>query len=59
MKKEIKILLIVLAVLTGGIFIYHIIHHQLYCQYRTVKGKSHCKDCGHRPICQKYHHRNV
>ena len=38
-----------------GLTVYHVIHHELFCKYRLVPGKRHCKDCGHRKACQKYH----
>ncbi len=54
-----KWLLLIIGLAVGGLFIFHIVHHLLYCRYRTVPGKSHCAECGHREICQKTHHRNV
>ncbi len=40
-----------------GILVFHIVHYVLYCRYRAVPGKSHCSACGHRNVCNKYHHK--
>ncbi|MCF0106720.1 MAG: hypothetical protein HUJ53_08165 [Holdemanella sp.] len=52
MKKG---LLLGFIALLAGITAYHLVHHEMYCKYQKVPGKSHCAKCSHRPICQKYH----
>ena len=49
-----KVLFIILAIM-GILSVFHVVHFQMYCKYQKVIEKSHCKECSHRPICQKYH----
>jgi hypothetical protein len=48
---------IAVLILFAAVAVFHAIHHFLYCRYREVPGRSHCAVCGHRRICEKYHHR--
>ena len=50
-----RIIVIAVILIVVGTTAFHLIHHIVYCQYRKVPGKSHCAQCGHRKICQKYH----
>lgn len=53
-----KIMGIAALACLAGLTAFHLAHHFLCCRYRGVPGKSRCAACGHRRICQKYHHRN-
>lgn len=56
MKKGAIAGIIILAGL-AALAIFHLFHALLFCRYRAVPEKSHCRVCGHRRACRKFHRR--